>query len=160
MKSTTRTASVYHLTANIYSHFMIFFFFLNTDNPYWSSRVSCGSSDQRHWWQVVPNQFPEANISFNKALSSKLWLILVNSEYTYRNLHRHTGNFQMERKDLIFQLCSYEIIQCFCWVEYALFKFAVSIGTWQVLLLQDLKINTSKTTLPRLRKQQRSHTLK
>lgn len=39
-------------------------------------------------------------------------------------------------------------------------KFAASIGTSQVLLLQDLKINTSKTTVPGLRNPQRSHTLK
>lgn len=34
MKSTSGTASVYHLIAKIYSHFMIFFFF-TADNPFW-----------------------------------------------------------------------------------------------------------------------------
>lgn len=48
-------------------------------------------------------------------------------------------------------------VQCLCSLMPFL-QLADSIGTSQALVMQDLKINTSKTTIPRLSKPQHSHT--
>jgi len=47
--------------------------------------------------------------------------------------------------------------QRFC-SQMPFLQLADSIGTSQALVMQDLKINTSKTTIPRLSKPQHSHT--